>query len=81
MREDQIHKICRTAGEAIDLKVYPHLLRHTGATMYARAKGSLAVLQKILGHSSISTTEKYLHLSDEDVISDHNQFSPVIALI
>lgn len=38
----------------------PHTLRHTFALNYLRAGGNLFYLSKILGHTSIKTTERYL---------------------
>ena len=43
-----------------------HLLRHTFATEYLRNGGDVVRLSRILGHSEISTTMKYLHLLTED---------------
>lgn len=44
-------------------KLYPHMLRHTFATYYLEAGGSLTTLQHILGHKNLKTTEIYLHMS------------------
>lgn len=45
----------------------PHVLRHTAATRWLRAGVKLEVVSKLLGHSSILTTMKYLHLTDSDL--------------
>lgn len=45
-------------------RVYPHLLRHTFATSFILGGGSLEVLRIYMGHSSIETTQKYLHLAN-----------------
>jgi integrase/recombinase XerD len=52
-----------------------HLLRHTFATEYIRTGGSVAMLRKILGHSSIATTMIYEHLQTEDLKNVHHQHS------
>jgi integrase len=44
-----------------------HDLRHTAGSRITRACGNLKVTQKVLGHTSISTTARYAHASDDDV--------------
>jgi integrase len=58
------------ASRAIAVKVpgfHFHRLRHTFASRFVRAGGNLRVLQRILGHASIKTTERYVRLFDADV--------------
>lgn len=43
----------------------PHALRHAGATAAYRATGDIRAVQDMLGHASLATTQRYLHL-DED---------------
>jgi integrase len=47
-----------------------HRLRHTFASRYIQNGGSVAKLQKILGHASIQTTMIYVHLTPEDLRSE-----------
>lgn len=54
-----------------------HIFRHTASEMFLRQSGSMRVLQKILGHSELSTTSIYAHVLDETVKSQHEQFSPL----
>ncbi len=55
-----------------------HTLRHTFAVNYLRAGGNLYYLQRILGHSSITTTERYLRsLGVDDLQAVHDRFSPL----
>lgn len=44
---------------------HPHSLRHAGATAAYRATGDLRAVQDMLGHASLATTQRYLHLDDE----------------
>lgn len=47
-------------------KITPHKLRHTFATMIYKQNKDLKVLQDLLGHESISTTEIYMHTDKQD---------------
>jgi integrase len=46
---------------------HSHQLRHTFACRYLEHKGTLAVLQELLGHASIVTTQRYARLREEHV--------------
>ena len=58
-------------------KVGPHTLRHTFATMYLRAGGDIYRLQRILGHTKVTQTMVYLHLSDPEAFAEHARLSPL----
>ena len=62
-----IEKELRASG--LDTKKYSvHKLRHTAATlMYQYGNVDIRALQELLGHQSISTTEIYTHVSNEQV--------------
>jgi integrase/recombinase XerD len=56
-----------------------HAFRHTYATNYLRRGGSVAFLQRLLGHSDIQTTMAYVHLATEDLQAVHQQISLLAA--
>ena len=53
--------------------VTPHILRHTFATLFLQKGGSLAALQKILGHDRLETTAIYLNLTDAHVVEEYQR--------
>lgn len=57
----------------IDKKVYPHLIRHTIATEMLKNGADIRVVQEILGHSNISTTEIYTHLEKSELKKMHSK--------
>jgi len=52
-----------------------HAMRHSMATNFIRRGGSVAMLQRVLGHSSITTTMRYVHLQTHDLSSVHQKIS------
>lgn len=75
----QLKKYADRAG--IKKRVHPHLLRHTGATLFLEEGGSERHLQVILGHADGRMTTHYTHLSDKNVKENHNENSPINVLI
>jgi len=55
----------------------PHTLRHTFAKNYLLNGGDIFSLQKILGHSSLSSVRLYLNLFSGDIKKQHQRFSPI----
>lgn len=57
----------------IEKKVYPHLIRHTIATEMLKNGADIRIVQEILGHSNISTTEIYTHLEKSELKKMHSK--------
>lgn len=64
---DMVKRYARKAGLAEWEKVSPHTLRHTFASDLYRETSRIRLVQKALGHSSISTTMLYTHLVDNEL--------------
>ena len=59
-------KLRRHASEVgLTRRITPHMLRHTAATLLIETGVDIRFVQRMLGHSSIATTEIYTHVSDE----------------
>jgi integrase/recombinase XerD len=59
-----------------NIRLSPHTLRHTFATLYLKSGGDVFSLQRQLGHASLVMTKRYVDLSDGDVALCHSQHSP-----
>ena len=76
--ETAFHQIVRTTGIA----VHPHLLRHTFATLFLRAGGDSLMVQRLLGHTTLTMTARYVQaVGCADAMKSHERFGPADNLL
>jgi len=66
LANDGVNRIFRQLQKKTDIKVHPHLMRHTYASMCVRQGVNIYTLQQQLWHTDLKTTSIYLYLNDTE---------------
>jgi len=66
----------RAIEQGIEVKVHPHMLRHSCATHLLASSSDLRAVQELLGHSQLSTTQIYTHLDYGHLSKEYDRAHP-----
>ena len=78
LNRERIWAIVKDAASkaGISKNIYPHTLRHSFASHLLENGADLRIIQEMLGHADISTTQIYTHIDQKHILDIHKQFHP-----
>ena len=78
LNRERIWSIVKDAAAkaGISKNIYPHTLRHSFASHLLENGADLRIIQEMLGHADISTTQIYTHIDQKHILDIHKQFHP-----
>jgi len=78
LKDSSIETLFIKIAKKTGIRVHPHLLRHTFATMWLRNGGDSLMLQRLLGHTTLMMTNRYCQaVGSYDAVESHKRYSPV----
>ena len=78
LNRERIWAVVKDAAKIAGIKknIHPHTLRHSFASHLLENGADLRIIQEMLGHADISTTQIYTHVDQQRLLSVHKKFHP-----